>query len=102
MNYMNISALKMEEAELMVKTIDKWIRFHFNLYGVQRDTSFNARANAGRAQVRVKIHPEVWAYIKSGAMSEIVNLLNKDIQFHVEHITKDFQVLDLSTSEAEI
>lgn len=102
MKYMQISALTMDEAELMVKTIDKWVRFHFNLYGLKRDTSFNARANGGRAQIRVKVYPEVWDYIKSGAMSEIVNLLGKDIQFHVEHITKDFQVLDLSTCEVEL
>ena len=102
MKYMQISALTMDEAELMVKTIDKWIRFHFNLYGLKRDTSFNARANAGRAQIRVKIYPEVWSYISSGAMGEIVHLLNKDLQFHVERITKDFEVLDLSTCEAEI
>lgn len=103
MIYMNISALTMEEAEIMLKIIDKWLRHFFNTHGVQRLASFNKKANDNfRAQIRVTIDEHMWEYIQDGAMWESVHRLNKGMSFHREMLNDTTKVIEFSTAEATI
>lgn len=102
MMYMNISALTMEEAETMLKTLDRWLRHFYNVDGVHRVTSFNRRANGFRAQIRVQIEKEMWDYVKDGVMFDVMHRLHKAISYHVEHTSEDFRVLEFATAEATI
>lgn len=103
MMYMNISAMTMEEAELMLKILDRWLRHFYNVHGVHRETSFNRRANDNiRAQIRVKIEKEMWDYVRDGVMSDTMHRLDKAISFHTEQISHDFKILEFATAEATI
>lgn len=94
-----ISAMTLEEAELMLKILDKHLRRVFNTYGVKRCNSWNRYANDGiRAQITGRISREMWETIKRPAIDEMVNTLLKAISYEVVFST----VIDLSTKEAEI
>lgn len=41
--YMNISALTIEEAEAILRVLEKAIRHYYGLYGVHRTVSFSKR-----------------------------------------------------------
>ena len=82
MMFININALTMEEAEFMLKVIDKWACHFYNVYGVKRIASYNARANEGRAQIRIEIPEEIWNYIKEGLQLQMVRLLDKRTIFY--------------------
>ena len=101
--YMNISALSMEEAELMLRILDRWLRHFYDVPGVHRETSFNRRANDGiRAQIRVTIDKTMWYTVKDGVMYETTRRLGKGCSFHQERITSEFRVLEFATAEATI
>lgn len=103
MMYMNISALTMEEAETMLKILDRWLRHFYTVHGVRRITSFNRRANDGiRAQIRVQIDRPMWDFVRNGVMSESLHRLHKSMAFHTEQISPELRVLEFSTVEAEI
>lgn len=94
-----ISAMTLEEAELMLKILDKHLRRVFNTYGVKRCNSWNRYANHGiRAQITGRVSREMWETIKYPAMDEMSNALLKSISYEVVFST----VIDLSTKEAEI
>lgn len=94
-----ISALTMEEAETMLRLLDKWIRFHFNNYGAHRRTSWNRRANDGiRAQIRVDLPEVQWRYIQREYCFEIAEKLEKSITW--EEIFPG--IVELSTEESAI
>lgn len=101
MKYITISALTMEEAETMLKILDKWIRHYYNSYGVQRLTSWNRRANDGiRAQIIGKIDYTIWDYVKFGVMHEITERFEKGLSYHLEG--RNHEVIDFCTCEAGI
>lgn len=103
MMFMNISAMTMEEAELMLKVLDQWLRHYYNVYGAHRETSFSRRGNLGiRAQIRVRIEKEMWDYVRDGVMYEITHRLDKGCTYYLEQISDTLQVIEFSTTEAEI
>lgn len=93
----NISAKTLEEAETMLKILDKWLTFHFNCYGAKRNTSFSPRAN-GRGQIRVIVRENEFKYIKNGLISELVNRMGKSITCY--EVIKGY--IELSTEEVAI
>ena len=93
----NISAKTLEEAELMLKILDKWLTFHFNCYGAKRETSFSRRAN-GRGQIRVTVRENEFRYVQKGMISELVSRTGKSIVYY--EVFKGFA--ELSTEEAAI
>lgn len=95
--YINISAKTLEEAETMLKILDKWLTFHFNCYGAKRDTSFSPRAN-GRGQIRVIVRENEFRYIQKGMISELVKVTGKSIVW--DEIIKGYA--ELSTEEVAI
>ena len=95
--YINISAKTLEEAETMLKILDKWLTFHFNCYGAKRETSFSRRAN-GRGQIRVIVRESEFKYIKNGLISELVSRTGKSIVY--DEIIKGYA--ELSTEEVAI
>lgn len=97
-----ISALTMEEAEFMLKILDKWLRAYYNTDGVHRRTSFNRRANLGiRAQIVCEVDREMWDYVHEGATWEMVRRMGKAISTEVYHFGKNVEV-DFCTEEAEL
>lgn len=103
MMYMNISAMTMEEAELMLKILDRWLRHFYNVPGVHREASFNPRANNGiRAQIRVTIDKAMWDYVRDGVMYEVTRRLEKGCSYHQERISDTFRVLEFATAESTI
>lgn len=78
MLYINLSALSMEEAEIMLKIIEKWARHFFNVYGVKRRTSWSVKAN-GRAQIMITVDRNIWEKIGDGVRGETAHRLNKSM-----------------------
>lgn len=101
--YITISALTMEEAETMLKILDKWLRHFFNTYGVRRDTSFNRRANDNiRAQIRGEIDKAMWDEVYNGVMREVTHRFEKGTSYHIEKISDTLKVIDFCTCESAL
>ena len=96
--YVVISAKTLDEAELMLKYLDKWLTFHFNTYGAKRETSFSPRTN-GRGQIIVTVRKSELQYIKNGLISELVNRTSKSIVW--DEVIKGRWV-ELATEEVAI
>lgn len=95
--YVVISAQTLDEAELMLKYLDKWLIFHFNTYGAKREVSFGPRTN-GRGQIIVTVRKSELQYIKNGLISELVSRTGKSIVYsevikgHVELATEEVAI----------
>lgn len=99
MKRITISALTLDECEIMLKIIDRWLRAYYNVDGVQRRNSWNRRANDGiRAQIVGLVHAEAWNLIHENAVWEIMRTLHKPIT----DCTNYGDVADVSTEEASI
>lgn len=96
MLYINLSALSMEEAETMLKVIEKWARHFFNVYGVKRRTSWNARAN-GRAQIMITVDSDIWKKIGDGARGETAHRLGKSM-FYCKVVDNCYEYCTLESS----
>lgn len=100
--YITISALTMEEAEFMLKILDKWLRHFYNTYGAKRLTSFNRRANDNiRAQILVTVDREMLDYVKSGATWEMMHRLDKGISYHINR-GPNLSVVEICTCESAL
>ena len=95
--YVVISAKTLDEAELMLKYLDKWLTFHFNCYGAKRENSFGPRTN-GRGQIIVTVRKSEFQYIKNGMISELVNRTGKSIACY--EVIKGY--VELATEEVAI
>ena len=79
-----VSAMTLEESEVMLKVVDKWLRHYYNVAGVRRVTSFNRRATDGiRAQITARIDAKQWRFIRGGVLNEASALLGKNVGWYV-------------------
>ena len=99
---MNISALRMDEAETMLKAVDKVLHRVYGIYAHRR-TSFNRRANDNiRAQIRVDVPEKCWHRVGCIIVYEAYLMLgHKWVVEHTDTIGA-LTYIEFSTEEAEI
>lgn len=99
---MNISALRMDEAEIMLKATDKVLHRVYGVYAHRR-VSFNRRANDNiRAQIRVDIPEKYWDRIGCIIVYEAYRMLGYKPMVEHKDTIGALTYIEFSTREAEI
>lgn len=94
----HVCALKLDEAEIILKAIEKAIRQYTGHYGAHRRTSYPARANGGvRAVIEIEVDQIIWELIKRPLYREAVldwacRRLDKAIGIHYMRIIGAYEI----------
>lgn len=97
--YIIVSALTLEEAEVMVKIIEKAVRKAEQGRGIHRTASWSRRANDNiRAQIVGTTDGVVWDYIGEEVMQTMTRQLRKSLKY--QQLVRG--VVELATCEATL
>lgn len=94
----HVCALTLEEAEILLRDIERIIRQYTGQYGAHRRTSYPARANGGaRAVIEIEVTPIIWELIKrplikEGDIGRAARQLDKAIGFRYIRIIETYEI----------
>lgn len=92
---LTIIASTSEEAEFMLKIIERYARHYYNVYGVHRVNTHQFRTSC---VIKCNIESYIWRYIGSAAIASIMHLLGKATYWHKRQGTNNITIATYEVS----